>query len=177
VILANIPSKNTPKVRYFLNIMCDLIFSMFHPNEFIELLCFNFQEFCSQDCVEMYVEQNLNQTVKSKSANYPCVMCKSMRECYRELVLPSTSCALKTCSQSCWNKLVQVRMLNQCTKCESCAKYINLDFDVELPAQYVSTEEKLFGFCSATCKNVFVLKNRQILSCTTCKVSTLLAVK
>ncbi|XP_035715741.1 zinc finger MYM-type protein 4 isoform X2 [Folsomia candida] len=141
VILANLPAKQTPK------------------------------EFCSQDCVEMYVEQNIDQYVKAKSSQpCICVICGGHQSCFKELVSSSTS-TLKSCSEHCWKRLLQAQGVNSPSKCEMCSKYHKFDIsDGETTAQYVSTCGKVNGFCSPTCKNVFVLKNRQILSCISCKV-------
>ncbi|CAG7820398.1 unnamed protein product [Allacma fusca] len=139
VILANIPAKTTPK------------------------------EFCSQDCVEMYIEQNLHQTVRHKpNQNTVCVVCSLLKPTHRELVLPVGN--FKVCSDFCWTKLLEMKNIKRPVKCEICSKYLNLELGVLPPAFYVSASRKVYGFCSATCKNVYVLRSRQILACTTCKV-------
>lgn len=164
VILANIPAKQSPKVRFNLN-------SIFVGNVY-NLKFVILQEFCSQDCVEMYVEQNLNQTVKSKSGQlHPCVVCGDKKPCFKEIVVtPAKPKNLKCCSEHCWKRALETQCIVNPVKCDTCTKYINLDFSFEPPAHSLATDDKVFGFCSATCKNVFVLKHRQILACVTCKV-------
>jgi len=121
------------------------------------------------------VEQNLHQTVRSKKTQIFCNWCKATRESFRDLVLPNEG-QVRTCSQTCFNLLVESKQLRKCQKCETCVKYINMEYTSELPPHFVSTQETLYGFCSATCKNVFVLKKREILACVTCKVSILVRV-
>jgi hypothetical protein len=128
----------------------------------------------------MYVEQNSNQLAKSKSQNHTCAICGQLKLLFKELVLSSdlnssfNSPNLKCCSDLCWKKLLEAQRVVNPMKCDTCTKFINLDFSFDPPTNYVSTDEKVYCFCSPTCKNVFVLKHRHIIICVSCKVCNLL---
>jgi len=129
------------------------------------------KEFCSQDCVEMYVESNIpnsNTALERSRRLHYCSGCHSMAKAFRQLSIAGAT--VSSCSEPCWHKILAAKGVKKCQMCTTCPKSLNVDFDVEPSFEYVVNLRKLFPFCSPTCKNVFVLRNRQILPCTTCKV-------
>jgi ribosomal protein L24E len=115
----------------------------------------------------MYVEQNLNQQIVSKpDVPINCVTCSQVKKLLKALVLNGQT--LQTCSEYCWKRLLESRLVQTAAKCETCTKFVNME--ALTPSFYLASDARTFGFCSATCKNVYVLKNRQILACTNCKV-------
>jgi hypothetical protein len=130
---------------------------------------YNLQEFCSQDCVEMYIEQNIRAGNKRPTTFANCFACRQHKVVHKELV--TAIAAYKACSEGCWSRILDAQKITTPTKCETCTKYINMDTITISPSFYIATEKKAHGFCSATCKNVYVLKSRAIMSCTNCKVN------
>jgi len=119
--------------------------------------------------VEQYIEQNVPNGNRTKTVpTIHCHVCKTYKQLYKEFVTAIMS--YKVCSLYCWDKLLDLQMIKSPTKCETCTKFINMDTISISPSFYVATEKKAHGFCSATCKNVFVLKTRQIRPCTSCQV-------
>lgn len=120
----------------------------------------------------MYCDRNVHQPTRAKpQPEHNCYNCQTRKIVYRELVLASGS--LKICSESCWNFVLSAKGVSKSEKCGMCTKYVNMDLGYTTPVFWVSTMEKVHGFCSHICKNLYILNNRKILSCTTCKVRLL----
>lgn len=118
----------------------------------------------------MYCDRNMHQPTRAKpQPEHNCCMCGNRKTVHRELVLPNGS--FKTCSEACWRDILSAKSIAKAEKCEMCAKFVNMDLGFTTPVYWISTMHKIYGFCSHVCKNLYILNNREIIPCASCKVS------
>lgn len=124
----------------------------------------------------MYCDRNMHQPTRAKpQPEHPCFSCQNRRPVQRELVL--TNGSFKACSEYCWQETLAKKNVSKSEKCEMCPKFVNLDLGFTTPVYWLSTINRIYGFCSHICKNLYILNSRKIMSCTTCKVSILFFVR
>ena len=123
-----------------------------------------------QICLKKYENRNFGKPIEKE--NLVCPVCSNEKPVEAELIIPHEDRVIKLCSIMCMGAFKFGHGYTNTFPCDLCSKESVIDKNSRTGSgrKIIYYSGKSNQFCSEACQNVFVMKTREIVPCSWCKV-------